>query len=198
MPRTGKWTIKSYGPTPFQALSLTCFLPWFPEQYLIKTPFITFVCKSKFWHCPSGGWSKKACLKVNISGVVFLGSVNRKHIQIGRKFLEGTISAQQPYGGGSLIGKKELRRRCHCAEVRRNWGGWWWAAGGGSAQQQVSDNEHSIPLLKRGWRLSLRWSKKGEVTWFLHFRASDFLETFHRSSLALNIRAEWKTQKLEK
>ena len=101
LPWTGKQTIRSYGPTPIQALSLTCFLPWFPE-----TPCITFVCKSNFLHCPSGVWSKKARLKENISRVVFLGSVNRKHIQIGRKFLEGTISAQQPYGGGSLIGKK--------------------------------------------------------------------------------------------
>ena len=29
-------------------------------------------------------------------------------------------------------------------------------------------------------------SIKGEVTWFWHFRASDFHETFTRSSLALN------------
>ena len=79
LPWTGKQTIRSYGLTPIQALSLTCFLPWFPE-----TPCITFVCKSIFLHCPSGVWSKKARLKENISGVVFLGSVNRKYVKFGR------------------------------------------------------------------------------------------------------------------
>ena len=42
-------------------------------------------------------------------------------------------------------------------------------------------------LLQRGWLLSLRWSKQGGESWFWHFRASDFHETFSRSSLALNI-----------
>ena len=40
-------------------------------------------------------------------------------------------------------------------------------------------------LLQRGWLLSLLWSKQGGVSWFWHFRASDFHETFTRSSLAL-------------
>ena len=35
---------------------------------------------------------------------------------------------------------------------------------------------------------SARQCIKGEVTWFWHFRASDFHETFTRSSLALNTR----------
>ena len=42
-------------------------------------------------------------------------------------------------------------------------------------------------LLQRGWLLSLLWSKQGGVSWFWHFRASDFHETFSRSSLALNM-----------
>ena len=40
---------------------------------------------------------------------------------------------------------------------------------------------------QRGWCLSLSWSKYGGVSWFWHFRASDFHETFTRSSLALNM-----------
>ena len=40
---------------------------------------------------------------------------------------------------------------------------------------------------QRGWLLSLSLSKKG-VTCFWHFLASDFHETFTRSSLALNMR----------
>ena len=90
LPWTGKQTIRSYGPTPIQALSLTCFLPWFPE-----TPCITFVCKSIFLHCPSGVWSKKARLKENISRVVFLGSVNRK---FGRNFWQGQFRCNRHMG----------------------------------------------------------------------------------------------------
>ena len=87
--------------------------------------------------------------------------------------------------------KKEPRRRCHCAEVRRNWRGWWWAAGGGSAQQQVSDNEHSIPLLKRGWRVSLRWSKKGEVNFVFALPSIRFSWNF--SKIISGTKDEYKT-----
>ena len=38
---------------------------------------------------------------------------------------------------------------------------------------------------QRGWCLSFSWSKQGGVSWFWHFPASDFHETFTKSSLAL-------------